>query len=335
MNYNAMRKPLLQSALVILAVLIIIGFVAGSGAEGLFGGIASIVKGILYTVLFGFALAISLVISIVLLIAIFIGAIAIYSPDKAREMFYGLQQRMSALTLLWMSSRGKASSHDASTATGVSGQSQQAEQSHATSGSFQNIREELFEELTLLKKNLDSLSEKNSSTDQTLAEMDKAVSRLSDSTMSERLDQVEAQQEEIQAKLDKFLQQLDTLSATTKSGEEKTQKQEKALSAAQSDIQSLSSGVEELHNNLIQLKESSEKKESAVPEKEEHRIFSYLEKETDKKQFAKLIEEAVQENMTYAEIDEFLSKSLPKKVDEIIKEHPSLTKEYIRDQKNS
>lgn len=330
-----MRKPLLQSALVLLAVLIIIGFVAGSGAEGFFGGITSIVMGILYTALFAFALAISLVISVVLLIAIFIGATAIYSPDKARYMFYGLQQRMSELTLSWMGSRGKASSADASTATGVSGQTQEAQQSYATSGSLQNIREELFEELNIIKKNLNSLYEKNNSTDQTLAEMDKSVSRLSDSTINERLDQVEAQQEEIQTRLDKFLQQIDTLSATIKSREEQTQKQEKALSASQSDIQLLSSGVDELRNNLIQLKESSEKKESAVSEKEEHRIFSYLEKETDKKQFAKLIEEAVQENMTYAEIDEFLSKSLPKKVDEIIKEHPSLTKEYIRDQKNS
>jgi chromosome segregation ATPase len=333
MNYNAMRKPLLQSALVLLAVLIIIGFVAGSGAEGFFGGIASIVKGVLYTVLFAFALAISLVISVALLIAVFLGAIAIYSPDKARDMFNGLQQRIGDFTSLWMSSRGKVSSPDSSTA--VSAQAQEAQQSHATSISLQNISEELFAELTLIKNNLDSLYDKNSSTDQALAEMDKTVSKLSDSTMNERLDQVEAQQDEIQTKLDKLLQQLDTLSATTKSREERTQKQEKTLTAAQSDIQSLNNGLEELRNNLIQLKQSLAPEESAVSEKEEHRIFSYLEKETDKKQFAKLIEEAVQKNMTYAEIDEFLSKSLPKKVDETIKEHPTLTKEYIRDQKNS
>ncbi|MDJ0624732.1 MAG: hypothetical protein QNJ17_17355 [Desulfocapsaceae bacterium] len=331
MNYNDMRKPLLQSALVLLAVLIIIGFVAGSGAEGFFGGIASIIKGILYSVLFGIALGLSLVISVALLIAVFLGAIAIYSPDKAKDMFAGLQARVGALTTTWTESRSKTSPTDTSPATEVSGQTVGAHQSFATEASLKKVRDELVS----MKKNIDSLKEKSSSFDQALVEMEKSVSMLPDATVSERVDQIEVQQKEIETKLDKCLQELGSLSASTKSGMEQTQKHEKDLSSAQTDIQSLSTGVEELRNDLVNLKKSSSPEQPKAAAKEEHRIFSYLEKDSDKKQFAKFVAEAVQQNMTYAEIDEFLSKSLPKKVDEIIKDHPTLTKEYIRDCKNS
>ncbi len=60
-------------------------------------------------------------------------------------------------------------------------------------------------------------------------------------------------------------------------------------------------------------------------------IFTYIEKEQDQTLFIQAIEEALNKEMTYAQIDEFLSASLPKDLDKIIKDHPALTKNYIRD----
>ena len=340
MNYNDMRKPLVQSALVLLAVLIIIGFVAGSGAEGFFGGIASIIKGILYSVLFGVALGLSLVISLALLIAVYIGAIAIYSPEKAKETFSGLQQKIITLTASWTSSRSNPATPHAAAVSPESGPGHYPQQTPATSQAPQNVPNALTAELATIKMSIDSLTQKNAAIDQALADMNTTVTTFSAEMISERIDKLESRQEEVYAKLDECLQNFEKLSSITTAGAEKAEKQEQELTAVQKEMQSLASGLKELRDDMATLQKSSASERGAASAKEEekreeeYRIFSYLEKGKDKEQFAKLVAEAVQQGMTYAEIDAFLSKSLPKKTDEIIKDHPSLTKDYIRACKN-
>jgi hypothetical protein len=46
------------------------------------------------------------------------------------------------------------------------------------------------------------------------------------------------------------------------------------------------------------------------------------------------VEEAVSQELTYAKIDEYLTENLSPELDQIIKDHPSLTKTYIRTLKN-
>ena len=101
------------------------------------------------------------------------------------------------------------------------------------------------------------------------------------------------------------------------------------LSNVKSQISSYSTTLDNLRQDLESI--------SVEPGQDggNHRIFNYLEKDEDKKKFSGLIAEAITKEMTYAEIDDFLSKSLPKEIDVIIKDHPSLTKQYIRDCKNS
>ena len=42
------------------------------------------------------------------------------------------------------------------------------------------------------------------------------------------------------------------------------------------------------------------------------------------------VTEAISQGLTYAQIDEFLTNTLPADLDKIIKDHPALTKNYIR-----
>ena len=89
--------------------------------------------------------------------------------------------------------------------------------------------------------------------------------------------------------------------------------------------------IDTLANDMSDLRIALEAAdEESAQEETEHRIFTYIEKDNDKNKFAKVVQEAVEKNMTYAEIDEFLTKSLSKGLDAIIKDHPSLTKDYIR-----
>jgi chromosome segregation ATPase len=102
--------------------------------------------------------------------------------------------------------------------------------------------------------------------------------------------------------------------------------------------------LDDANNEILQLQnlftappeEAPKKKKTNIAPKSDdkldtkHRIFSYLEDSKDQKLFAEKVQEAVNNDMTYAEIDEFLTASLSKKTDTIIKDHPSLTKDYVR-----
>ena len=55
-----------------------------------------------------------------------------------------------------------------------------------------------------------------------------------------------------------------------------------------------------------------------------------IESDDDKELFIAAVEEAVSKEMTYAQIDEFLSEQLAAELYQIIKDHPSLTKDFIR-----
>ncbi len=59
-------------------------------------------------------------------------------------------------------------------------------------------------------------------------------------------------------------------------------------------------------------------------------LFSYIDNLDHQSLFTEKVGEALQQEMTYAQIDDFLSTMLPPDLDEIIKDHPSLTKNYIR-----
>ena len=59
-------------------------------------------------------------------------------------------------------------------------------------------------------------------------------------------------------------------------------------------------------------------------------IFTYIEEGSDQALFIEKIEEAIILEMTYAQIDEHLTESLSAELCKIIKDHPSLTKDYIR-----
>lgn len=75
--------------------------------------------------------------------------------------------------------------------------------------------------------------------------------------------------------------------------------------------------------------------EEQVTEQAAAGIFAYFTNEADEKLFSEKVAEAVTLDMTYAQIDNHLTKSLPKDLDTIVKDHPTLTKTYIRSVRNS
>ncbi len=113
-----------------------------------------------------------------------------------------------------------------------------------------------------------------------------------------------------------------------------------AVAALTANNATLKREIEELTTTVTAKK--PEKEQNTVPEDKEvsdspqqSGIFSYIEKETDQQLFIETVEKALEQETTYAQIDAFLSTNLPKELDKTIKEHPSLTRDFIRNKRNA
>lgn len=85
MNNNSFRKPLLQSAALLILFLIFFAFVVSSGADDLGSGVLAVLSGIFHSILLFIGLIISILLSLLLLVILFLAAMALYSIDKAKE----------------------------------------------------------------------------------------------------------------------------------------------------------------------------------------------------------------------------------------------------------
>ena len=97
MNSKEFRAPLIQSAALIVIVLLFISFVISSGADDLKGGLQAVFSGISHSIVLCIGLLLSILLSIVLLIALFLAGTAVYSRDKAKEI--GMQIYRTTLHL--------------------------------------------------------------------------------------------------------------------------------------------------------------------------------------------------------------------------------------------
>jgi chromosome segregation ATPase len=95
-------------------------------------------------------------------------------------------------------------------------------------------------------------------------------------------------------------------------------------------IKSLEELHEDTHTKIEVLMERLKGLESTLKPVPVSGIFSYIEKEADQSLFIQNVESALSQERTYAQIDEYLTAKLPPELDKIIKDHPALTKNYIR-----
>jgi chromosome segregation ATPase len=340
MKRHELQKPLIQSALILLAILLLIGFVAGSNAESFLGGLTSIFKGAFFTVLFIVALAVALLFSIVVLIGVYLGALAMYNPQSAKQTFSKLQQRIADQIDDWKSCRSQISA----VRPDDSGASQSSEnlvpsgQQQAPEPPVQRHPQQqpslAVEEITELRKSVAQLSKENQAFSEALAGMAAKFDAIEaeEAKAAAATQQFEEQRQELAAGVTEFSAKLEEVRGLITSSDQQTQQQNTKLEETRKELASLTKELEKIKKTVITLQEEADTASSAY-ETGDYRIFSYFDEDNDKQKFIELIKEAVTKEMTYADIDAFLSKSLPEKVDAMVKDHPSLTREYIRDQR--
>jgi len=335
MKRHDMQKPLVQSALVLLAVFLLIGLVAGSEANSIAAGITSMFKGIFLTILFVVALVIAVIISIALLVGIYLAALALYSPQAAGEGYHKLRIYLKDYASSWSASLQKRMARSRATPSSSTARDTRpsstvhVDDKTKTSDAAEDAGGHLSQEISKIDSSLSQLQEENRNISAAVSKLETTINEMPVEEVSTTTEKLTVRQEEMSAGLADCQSRLDEMSSTLQQNANAMDQQKKQLQEALEKIEVLTSELEGLRS----LKEPTE--ELSQNPQEEPRLFAYIEEQQYRKQIGELVDEALAEDMTYAEIDDFLSQSLPQEIDTILKEHPSLTKDFIRNRKNS
>jgi len=310
MQNNKFKSPLLQSAAVIAAVVVLILTVGSSGSSSAGGGIVALFAGIGNTILFAIGMGIALTLSIAILIGIFLAAVAMVDKNEATKMYEGLKKNFAALLLALSCS----SCNDNNATNGITEEEYEAmkeelAQVQGKNSQLQQKLETIVSDNTVLQASVSSLG-----TDNTALKL--KIENLS--TTVQELQESETKINELVAELSKKVDE---------GNDQQLKEQISQLGQLQADTKK---EIEAIGARLAEVESNSKEEASAEVASTTAGIFSYIESEADQALFTEKIEEAIILEMTYAQIDEHLTESLPAELDKIIKDHPSLTKDYIR-----
>lgn len=302
MPNNKFKTPLLQSAAILGAVIVLVLIVGSSGTSSAGGGIVTLFAGIGNAILFAIGMVIAIALSIAILIGIFLAAVAMVDKSEATKMYEGLKKNFAA-SLLTLSS----SSCNNTAAFGVSEEEYAAmkkelAQLQGVNSQLQLKLDTVVSDNTDLQTSMGSLDNDNRTLKTQIDDLSKTVQELQNSEIkvNELVSRLsEKVEEDNNQQLKDQINQLEQLQTETKK-----------------ETEAIGERLAEVESNFKQAPTAG--------------IFSYIEKDSDQALFIEKIEEALILEMTYAQIDEHLTETLPTELDKIIKDHPSLTKNYIR-----
>lgn len=304
---NEFRKPLTQSAAILCAVVVFFTLISSSATGGTGAAILSFFSGIGNLILLVIGLTIALPLSIAILVAIFLGAVWLQSRENASQMYQDLKDNLP-LILQPLKERWLCCNNDSKsriTQEEYNKMEQDISLLKENNAGLEEKITKLSSEKKSFKINLSEVAEQNSALKGELDELTQAVIKLqgSEKELSDMLTTLKNKFEKINdSELRDQIVALEKLQAETNAN-----------------IGSLTERLVSLENNLKQAPTSG--------------IFSYISSKADQNAFAEAVQAALSQDMTYSQIDEFLSKNLESALDKIIKDHPSLTKNYIRNLK--
>jgi methyl-accepting chemotaxis protein len=295
MKNNEFRTPLIQSGALLVAIVFIISLIPSGDGMSVGSIIGAFFAGIFKMFLFVLALSIALVVSIAVLIGIFIAAVALQSPEKASEIYAETKCRLAALL---QGSLGNRSISTESTNVGISQEEYDSMKTQLNSLQNTNLN---------LRNDVSSLSAKNMQLQEDIHALTKMVDELKESEK-------------------KTLELIESLSA--KMEEEPDTELKDQITKLEQMNKTINDSIADIANRLESLEEAATEPE---PEPLSGGIFSYIESEEDQAVFTQTVKNGVAKELTYAQFDKFLTEELSAELDQILKDHPSLTKDYIRD----
>lgn len=256
-------------------------------------GFGSFFGALLQLILFAIGLTFALAFSIAVLVGIFIGAIALHSQEHALSIYEDLREKLIDIRqqLAAKATYKKATKY----VTGIS---------EKKYDQVKNDTSPLPDKNSQLLGDVSSLQAQNEQLQLEIQGLSKMV---------EELQQSEVKNNELLADL------------TAKA-------EQKPDTSIKVQIQQLEDISRKTSDNLTDLADRLEALESGKDQSQSQQagLLSYIEDQADQELVTKQLQDAISQELTYAQIDEFLTKNLSSELDTIIKDHPSLTKDYIR-----
>ena len=293
MKKTEFSTPLIQSAAVLGGVLVLFAIVASSSSSGSDGGILGVIFGIGNLILFGIGMVIALLLSIAILIAIFLAAVAMVDTELASQMYSDLKKNFAQSVMLL----NRQCCEDNSSEIGV------------TQEEYDRMKQEIEQlqgEKLVLQKNIKDITEENE-----LLKGDVANINSENQIINKRIEELSLEVETLQSSEKEIMGLVDNLTKKIQAGTD----------------QDLKNQIKMLEQPLVKRLSALESSLKPIPTSG---IFTYIETKEDQALFIQKVEEALELEMTYAQIDDHLSQNLPIELDKIIKDHPSLTKKFIR-----
>jgi chromosome segregation ATPase len=248
-------------------------------------------------------MAIALLFSIAVLIAIFLAVIAMVDKEQASQMYSDLKKNFAFIVM----SLNRQYLDNTTADTGITMEEyermkEEIVQLQEKNKTLQGHINGLTGDNTHLQNIVDDLQGENSGLKKKIEELSLAVENLQSSEV------------EIKNLVDKLTEKIEA--------------------GADPELKNQIHSLEELHENTHSkieiLMERLKGLESTLRPVPISGIFSYIENEADQALFIQKVESALSQERTYAQMDEYLTANLPPELDKIIKDHPALTKNYIR-----
>ena len=368
MKSNQLRSPLISSAILLAVFSLIVYFTLTSPEGSVLNSFGSIVALLLRIIQVAIGLGLALIVSLAVLIGIFLGAVALVNPSTSSRMFEALRQAirswLAPLAGLLKSKKGEKlkEERDAFGATLKADFSRMVvpvkKELAAVQGNFDNKVSALRGKLSEVEESIagkasieqvETVTAEVAAVSETLTGTEASVK-----TLAAKVEQVGAPDSgqilgDLPSRLEALEHKEDPEAVDLQAIEEK-------ISGLQAEITRATQPLEEkiaaLTSEIIELKAApAEKKSTAksevaatkeeqkgasaatsVPEADdgEHRLLTYFTDAAEKKKIEDLVGQTLKKDMTYAQVTKFLVKKMGKDGGKIIREHPSLVKDYIR-----
>lgn len=327
-----MRGPLLKAGVVLLIFTLLVYFTSTSAEGSVWSSIAMIFIGAINLIKWAFGMIVGLAFCLAVLVGIFLGAVAMVNKESAAGMYASLKLTLGSWLAdgLAVVANVKASAQQEAASPKV----EQALPSETTKvDEIHNMLESKLNELTDKIHALESKMEafaSNDKLDQVAGEVNASGDALQ--KISEVLTGLETKVEDAHGKLQDISSEklLGDLPGRVKTIEAKDV-------ASKDDIKPIVDLVErlqtEIQEGIAGTAHSSEEEAATsggASEQESHRLFSYFEDVADQEKIQSLVEETLKKDMTYAQVMSHLVKEMGDEKGQIISDHPSLAKDYIR-----
>ncbi len=363
MKTNVLRGPLIKSAIILIIFSLLVYLTAAHPGGSVWSALGTIIVGVFRTIQFAIGLLIGVSVCIAVLIGIFLGAVAIFDRSSASRMYEGLRQafaaQMQALVTAMAAEKKKESEQPMIEEISTRLKSALDAAVISARRELATVREELGSRVKALSSRLSAVEESVESA-ASGEEVEKVASDVEG--VSATVAGLEEGLGKVQAELAKLTAQLAELAPEKLLGDlpDRLAALEEREVPEAVDLEPLETQVTALRAEIVEIRQSVEslvpaameapavaekaegaKKETTSPAakedkgEEEHRLFSYFDNPDDKEKLADLVTGTLKKDMTYAQVIDYLVEQMGPELGQIITDHPSLAKDYIRQRRRS